>query len=104
MKDKITEWSYNHPLISFFLVLIFAGIIFFSLLFGIKNRLQQYQIEQVEAADFVMYAKDGKKFAMEPEIIVDMDTGYQYLVFNIRGDYIVAPRVSEDGTLYKTVK
>lgn len=104
MRDKITEWSYNHPLISFFLFLIFAGTIFFSLLFGIKNRLQQCRIEQVETADFVMYAKDGEMFAMEHEIIVDMDTGYQYLVFNIRGDYIIAPRVSEDGTFYKTME
>lgn len=32
------------------------------------------------------------------------DTGYQYLVFNINGDYVVAPRISKDGTFYKTIE
>lgn len=89
---------------SIFLSIVFIGIISRPILSGIKNCLLQYQMEQAKTADFVMSTSDGKMLGMEHEVIVDMDTGYQYLVFNIHGDYVIAPRVSEDGTFYKTVE
>lgn len=61
-------------------------------------------MEQAKTADFVMYTSDGEMLGMEHEVIIDMDTGYQYLVFNIHDDYVIAPRISEDGTFYKTVE
>ena len=106
--DKIVNWSYNHPnasivFLSFFSLAV-ASIITWPILFGIKSYTQLYQMEQAKTADFVMYTNDGKMLGMEHEVIVDMDTGYQYLVFNIHGDYVIAPRVSEDGTFYKTIE
>ena len=87
---------------SIFLSVAFAGIISCSIIFGIKSCLKQFQMEQAKTANFVMYTNNGEMLGMEHEI--DMDTGYQYLVFNIHGDYVIAPRVSEDGTFYKTVE
>lgn len=104
MKDKIIQWSYDHPYMSIFLSVVFIGIIFLSICFGIKSCLQQYQMEQAKTADFVMYTSSGAMLGMEHEVIVDMNTGYQYLVFYINGDYVIAPRISEDGTFYKTIE
>ena len=104
MKDKFIEWSYDHPFMSVFLWVALAFIISLPIIFGIKNYMIQHQIEQTKTADFVMYTSDGEMIGMEPEVIVDMDSGYQYLVFNIHGDYVIAPRISEDGTFYKTVE
>lgn len=104
MRDKIIDWSYDHPYISIFLSVAFVGIISCLILLGINSCLKQRQMEQAKTTDFVMYTSDGEMLGMEHEVIVDMDTGYQYLVFNIRGDYVIAPRVSEDGTFYKTIE
>ena len=104
MRDKIIDWSYDHPSMSIFLYVIFVGIIGLSIAFGINSCRKQYQMEQAKTADFVMYTNNGEMLGMEHEVIVDMDTGYQYLVFNIDGDYVIAPRVSEDGTFYKTIE
>lgn len=104
MRDKIINWSYDHPYMSIFLSVAFVGIISCSIIFGIKSCLKQSQMEQAKTADFVMYTNNGEMLGMEHEVIVDMDTGYQYLVFNIHGDYVIAPRISEDGTFYKTIE
>ena len=104
MKDKIIDWTYDHPCMSTFLFVVFIGVVIWSIFSGVKSCLKQYQMEQAKTADFVMYTSDGEKLRMEHEVIVDMDTGYQYLVFNVHGDYVIAPRVSEDGSFYKTVE
>lgn len=104
MKDKIIEWADNHPYTSIFLFVVFVGVIGWSINFGAKSYLKQCQMEQAKTADFVMYTSSGEMLGMEHEIIIDMDTGYQYLVFNIHGDYVIAPRISEDGTFYKTIE
>ena len=108
MKDKIINWSYDHPNVTIIFLscfsLVAASIITWPILFGIKSCTQLYQTEQAKTADFVMYTNDGEMLGMEHEVIVDMDTGYQYLVFYINGDYVIAPRISEDGTFYKTVE
>ena len=104
MKDKIIDWSYDHPYMSLFLCVIFVGIIGLSIFVGANSCRKQSQMEQAKTADFVMYTNNGEMLGMEHEIIIDMDTGYQYLVFNIHGDYVIAPRISEDGTFYKTVE
>lgn len=104
MKDKIIQWSYDHPYMTIFLPVVFVSVVFLSIYFVGKSCLKQYQMEQAKTADFVMYTSDGAMLGMEHEVIVDMDTGYQYLVFNINGDYVIAPRISEDGTFYKTIE
>lgn len=104
MKDKIIEWADNHCYMAIFLIAVFCSLIYLLISFGAKSYLKQYQMEQAKTADFVMYTSNGEMLGMEHEVIVDIDTGYQYLVFNIHGDYVIAPRVSEDGTFYKTIE
>lgn len=104
MKDKIIQWSYDHPYMTIFLSVVFISVVFWSICFVGKSCLKQYQMEQAKTADFVMYTSDGEMLGMEHEVIVDMDTGYQYLVFHINDDYVIAPRISEDGTFYKTIE
>ena len=104
MKDKIIEWADRHPYISIFLSTVFIYVVVLSIGFVAKSYAKQYQMEQAKTADFVMYTSGGEMLGMEHEVIIDMDTGYQYLVFNIHGDYVIAPRVSEDGTFYKTIE
>lgn len=104
MKDKIIEWADRHFYVSIFLFTFFIYVVLLSISFGAKSYLKQCQMEEAKTADFVMYTSDGEMLGMEHEVIVDMDTGYQYLVFNIDDDYVIAPRVSEDGTFYKTIE
>ena len=98
------DWSCDHPYMSIFLFVVFIAIINLVTYLWAESYSKQYQMEQAKTADFVMYTNDGETLGMEHEVIIDMDTGYQYLVFNIHGDYVIAPRVSEDGTFYKTVE
>lgn len=104
MKDKIIKWADDHPYITIILFNVFAWAVFWSIHFWAKSYLNQYQTEQAKTADFVMYTSDGEMLGMEHEVIIDTDTGYQYLVFHINGDYVIAPRISEDGTFYKTIE
>lgn len=98
------DWLYDHPYMTIFLFVAFIYIINLVIYLVAESCSKQYQMEQAKTADFVMYTNNGEALGMEHEVIVDMDTGYQYLVFNINGDYVIAPRVSEDGTFYKTVE
>lgn len=104
MKDKVIEWADSHSCMAITLLTVFLNAVFWSIYFGAKGYLKQYQMEQAKTADFIMYTNDGEMLGLEHEVIIDMDTGYQYLVFNIDDDYVIAPRVSEDGTFYKTVE
>ena len=61
-------------------------------------------LENVKDAQYVLYTSEGEMKAVNTETIVDMDTGYQYRIFEINGQYVCAPAIDEDGTVYKTVE
>lgn len=61
-------------------------------------------LEDVKDAQYVLYTSEGEMKAVEAETIVDMDTGYQYRIFEIDGQYVCAPAIDADGTVYKTVE
>ena len=63
-----------------------------------------YSVEAIQNADYVMNTSDGRTRAIEYSTIVDMDNGYQYIVFEVDGQYLVSPRIGNDGTVYKTVE
>lgn len=65
---------------------------------------KQHDLEAVKNAQYVLYTADGEMKAVEAETIVNMDTGYQYSIFEIDGQYVCAPAIDEDGTVYKTVE
>lgn len=104
MAKRIRNWIYDHPKTVIFSFAAIISVILFSLCFWLASVNGANQLEKAKTADFVMYTSDGEMLGMEHEVIIDMDTGYQYLVFNIHGNYVITPRVSEDGTFYKTIE
>lgn len=65
---------------------------------------KSYSVEAIQNADYIMNTSDGRTRAVEYSTIVDMDNGYQYIVFEVDGQYLVSPRIGNDGTVYKTVE
>lgn len=67
------------------------------------NRPVDKQLE-VRDARYVLYTSEDGPIAVDGDVIIDMQNGYQYIVFNIDGQYVVSPRIADDGTVYKTVE
>ena len=86
-------------LVACFLIMVFTAT-FVSCIFPDYSST----LENVKDAQYVLYTSDGEMKAVEAETIVDMDTGYQYRIFEINGQYVCAPAIDEDGTVYKTVE
>lgn len=104
MTDRIRNWIYDHPKTVIFSFAAIISVLLFSLCFGLASISRANQLEKAKAADFVRYTINGEMVGLDYEVIIDMDTGYQYLIFNINGDYVAVPRVDENGSFYKTVE
>ena len=98
------DWSYDHPCMTMLISAVFVGVLCWSICFLVENCSKQHQMKQAKTADFVMYTNDGEMLGLDYEVIVDMDTGYQYLIFCINGNYVAVPRVDENGNFYKTIE
>ena len=103
MCDKLLNFVCKHSrevLISFYI------IIFVIVMIGgyIWKQHNASNLEDVKNAQYVLYTSEGEMKAVNAETIVDMDTGYQYRIFEINGQYVCAPAINEDGTVYKTVE
>lgn len=106
MLNKIYDVSVDRPilgsilfLIACFLIMVFSAI-FVSCIFPDQSST----LEDVKNAQYVLYTSDGEMKAVNTETIIDMDTGYQYRIFEINGQYVCAPAIDADGTVYKTVE
>ena len=106
MLNKIFDVAVDRPilgsilfLIACFLIMVFSAA-FVSCIFPDHSST----LENVKDAKYVLYTTDGEMKAVNAETIVDMDTGYQYRIFEINGQYVCAPAIDEDGTVYKTVE
>lgn len=86
-------------LVACFLIMVFTAT-FVSCMFPDHSST----LENVKDAQYVLYTSDGEMKAVNAETIIDMDTGYQYRIFEINGQYVCAPSIDEDGTVYKTVE
>lgn len=104
MAERIKNWINNHPKTTLFLFAAIISVLLFSLCFGLANVNRTNQLEKAKAADFVRYTANGEMVGLDYEVIVDMDTGYQYLLFYVNGNYVAVPRVDEDGSFYKTIE
>lgn len=104
MFDRIVGWLNRH----YYASLVFIGVIISLLLFSVAYSCADYsrsnQLEKAKDADFVRYTTNGEMLGVDYEVIMDMDTGYQYLLFHINGDYVAVPRVDENGNFYKTIE
>ena len=103
MFAKLRNFVRKHPhevLFSFYL------IIFVIVMIGISIWKQHNvsNLEDVKNAQYVIYTSGGEMKAVEYSTIIDMENGYQYRVFEIDGQYVCAPAIDADGTVYKTVE
>ena len=103
MRAKLRNFVREHPrevLLSFYIIL------FFIVMIGcyIWKQHNVSNLENVKDAQYVLYTSDGEMKAVNAETIIDMENGYQYRIFEINGQYVCAPAIDEDGTVYKTVE
>lgn len=105
MFDRIVGWFNRHFYVSLTLISVIMFLLLFSIGFSLADYNRSNQLEEkAKAADFVRYTTNGETLGLDYEVIVDMDTGYQYLLFYINGDCVAVPRVDEDGSFYKTIE
>lgn len=104
MFDRVVTWLDNHPWIFTLLTTAVMTFLIFSVAFSCADYNRSSQLEEVKTADFVRYTANGEMQGLDYEVIVDMDTGYQYLLFYINGDYVAVPKVDENGSFYKTIE
>lgn len=105
MWNRFSKFADKHPWWAMF-TLIFA---IYTVALGIIWVLKLCStllttLEDIKNAQYVRYTSEGEMKAIECSTIVDMETGYQYRIFKIDGQYVCAPAIDEDGTVYKTVE
>lgn len=90
--------------------IIIALLMCIMVLSGCNNGVvRDPTVEEVNNSRFVLYGDDGERELRDYFIIVDMETGVQYLyVHNGGGDYsdgyVVTPLLNQDGTPYSMVE
>lgn len=106
MLNKIFDVMVDRPilgsilfLVTCFLIMVFSAT-FVSCIFPDHSST----LENVKDAQYVLYTSEGEMKTVNTETIIDMDTGYQYRIFEINGQYVCAPAIDGDGTVYKTVE
>ena len=107
MKDKLNEFALDHP----FWTAVFISILLTPIVMAFGAMLttcivpdRSSNLDDVKDAQYVIYTSEGEMKAVEYSTVVDMDTGYQYRIFEINGQCVCAPVIGEDGTVYKTVE
>lgn len=106
MLNKIYDVAVDRPILGFILFLItcFLIMVFSATFVSCVFPDHSSTLENVKDAKYVLYTSEGELKAVEAETIIDMNTGYQYRIFEINGQYVCAPAIDEDGTVYKTVE
>lgn len=102
---KFDDFMHKHPYGGSAIILII--VLLPVIIAAIVNRLQfgdSSNLEDVKNAQYVIYTSGGEMIPVEYNTVVDMETGYQYRIFEIDGQYVCAPAIDEDGTVYKTVE
>lgn len=103
MRDKLQNVVNKHPqmvVISLWLIIFVIVTIGAS----IWKQHNASNLEDVKDAQYVIYTSGGAMKAVEYSTIIDMENGYQYRVFEIDGQYVCAPAIDTDGTVYKTIE
>lgn len=107
MLDKIKDFTFDHPILASILGVIIGYLFLTLFITGLCSCVlgtPSSGPEDIKDAQYVLYTADGEMKALEYSSIIDMDTGYQYRIFEIDGQYVCAPAIDEDGTVYKTVE
>ena len=84
MKDKLNEFALDHP----FLTAVFISILLTPIVMAFGAMLttciipdRSSNLDDVKDAQYVIYTSEGEMKAVEYSTVVDMDTGYQYRIF-----------------------
>lgn len=113
MRRKFVTWCKNDglPLVLSLCIVCFLALFVYGVYVAIDTFIlnapqneSSESLENVKDARYVIYTSEGEMKAVEYSTIIDMDTGYQYRIFEINGQYVCAPAIDEDGTVYKTVE
>lgn len=105
MWNRLSRFADKHPWWGLFTILFVVCTVAFGII-AILERCGALTttLEDVKDAQYVLYTSEGEMKAIDAETIIDMDTGYQYRIFEIDGQYVCAPAIDEDGMVYKTVE
>ena len=105
MWNRLSRFADKHPWWALFTILSVISTVAFCIIAILeKCGALTTTLEDVKDAQYVRYTSEGEMKAVEYSTIVDMETGYQYCIFKIDGQYVCAPAIDEDGTVYKTVE
>lgn len=106
MLNKLYDFVFDHPILGSILLFVLFGLLLTLSATFVSCIFPDYSstLENVKDAQYVLYTSDGEMKAVNAETIIDMDTGYQYRIFEINGQYVCAPAIDKDGTVYKTVE
>ena len=104
MWDKINDFIFAHPFWTYIIGAVFMMLLGLAIWIPYSSYTRAQDLEAVKDAEYVLYQSNGEMKALDSEVIIDMDTGYQYRIFEINGQYVCAPAIDEDGTVYKTVE
>lgn len=102
--QKIDGFVEKHPYGAMSIVLVIMLICVIVVAFADRIFGDSPNLEDVKDAQYVIYTSGGEMKAVEYNTIIDMENGYQYRIFKIDGQYVCAPAIDEDGTVYKTIE
>ena len=105
MWNRFSKFADKHPWWAMFTLMFIMSTVALGIIWVLKIcSTLPITLEDVKDAQYVIYTSGGEMKAVEYSTIIDMDTGYQYRIFEIDGQYVCAPAIDADETVYKTVE
>lgn len=105
MWNRFGNFADKHPWWAMFTLMFIMSTVELGIMWVLKLcSTLPFTLEDVKNAQYVLYTSEGETKAVEYSTIIDMENGYQYRIFEIDGQYVCAPAIDTDGTLYKTVE
>ena len=109
MWNKIFDVMVDRPILGYILFLVACFLIMVCFVFStifVSCIFPDHSstLEDVKDAQYVIYTSGGEMKAVKYNTIIDMETGYQYRIFEINGQHVCAPAIDADGTVYKTIE
>lgn len=105
MENWFVKFADRHPFWGLFTILFVTCTVVLGII-AILERCGALTttLEDVKDAQYVLYTSEGEMKTIDAETIIDMETGYQYRIFEIDGQHVCAPAIDKDGMVYKTIE
>ena len=104
MRDKIDDFIFAHPFWTYIIGAVLMMLLGMAIWIPYSSYTRAQDLEAVKDAEYVLYQSSGELKALDSEVIIDMDTGYQYRLFRVHGQYVAVPSIDKDGEFYRTVE